>query len=72
MPKDFIEKMAKYVAFLNRERDKWYEETTWEEMVNLFDLKIEACRDICSMFGVRAEVWREAKKIYDWESGDAK
>lgn len=71
MPKDFIGKMAKYVAFLYREADQWKHETGWMETVNLFMTKIETARDICAMFGVRAEVWREAKKIYDRESGDA-
>lgn len=67
MPKDFIEKMAKYIAFLYRERDVWEHETGWTETVDLFELKIEACRDICTMFGVRTEVWKQAKTIYDWE-----
>lgn len=71
MSKDFVEKMAKYLSFLHRERDVWNHETGWTETVKLFDDKIETVRDICSMFGVRAEVWKQAKTIYDWESGDA-
>lgn len=71
MPKDFVEKMAKYVAFLYREEDLWDLKTGRKETVNLFGLKIEAASDICSMFNCRAEVWREAKKIYDFEEGDA-
>lgn len=70
MPNDFISKMAHCVAFLYHERDLWREETKWEETANLFELKIETCRDICAMFGVRTEVWREAKKIYDWEESE--
>lgn len=70
MPRDFIEKMARYVAFLHREIDVWNIETNWPEKADLFNLKIEACSDICSMLNCRSEVWREAKKIYDWESGD--
>lgn len=70
MPKDFVEKMAKYVAFLYREADQWKHETGWTETVKLFDDKIETVRDICAMFGVRAEVWKAAKKIYDWEDNE--
>lgn len=68
MPNDFISKMAKYVAFLNREADIWEHETDCKDATSVFYDKIETCRDICTMFGVRSEVWREAKKIYDWEA----
>lgn len=66
MPKDFIEKMAKYLSFLFREREMWIHETGWTETVTLFNDKIETVRDICAMFGVREEVWEKAKEIYDW------
>lgn len=72
MPNDFVEKMAKYVAFLHREQDMWMLETDWTEAAKVFGLKIEACCDICTMFGVREEVWNKAKEIYDWESEDEK
>lgn len=67
MPNDFISKMAKYIAFLYRERDVWEDATDRRDMVDLLAAKIETVRDICAMFGCRAEVWREAKKIYDFE-----
>ncbi len=70
MPKDFIEKMAKYLSFLFREREMWKHETSWTETVNLFNDKIETVRDICAMFGVRDEVWKKAKEIYDWEDNE--
>lgn len=66
MPNEFISKMAKYVAFLYREADIWEHETGWTETVNLFMTKIETVRDICAMFGCRAEVWAEAVKVYDF------
>lgn len=70
MPNDFISKMAKYIAFLHRERDVWEDATDRRDMVDLFATKIETCRDICAMFGCRAEVWKEAKKFYDWEDNE--
>lgn len=66
LPEEFISKMAKYVAFLYREVDVWSHETTNRNTVSLFNDKIEAARDICTMFNCRADVWREAKKIYDF------
>ena len=66
MPEDFISKMAKYVAFLYREADVWKRETGRIDMVNLFMMKVEAVRDICTIFGCREEVWSEALKIYQF------
>lgn len=69
MPNDFISKMAKYVAFLYRQADVWEDETDRRDMVDLFATKLETCRDICAMFDCRTEVWREARKIYNFEEG---
>lgn len=67
MPNDFISRMARYVAFLYRERDVWDDATDRRDMVDLFTIKLETVRDICAMFSCRAEVWREVKTIYDFE-----
>lgn len=64
IPNDFISKMAKYIAFLYRELTVWKAETNRQDMITLLVDKIEACRDICTMFECRTEVWVEAKKIY--------
>lgn len=67
MPKDFVDKMAKYVAWLRREADVWEEATDRQDMVDLFATKLETCRDICAMFGCRAEVWKKVEEIYDFK-----
>lgn len=67
MPKDFIERMARYVAFLYREEKVWEESTDRQDMVDLFASKIETVRDICAMFGCRAEVWKAAQEIYNFK-----
>ena len=66
MPNDFIPKMARYVAFLQREADVWYYERNDREMSSYFLEKVDTVKDICTMFGVTSEVWREAKKIYNF------
>lgn len=64
MPEDFISKMAKYVAFLSREADRWELEAERKDMRDQFMAKIETAMDICAMFGCRESVQAEAEKIY--------
>lgn len=66
MPNEFISKMARYVAFLQREADVWYYEGDRRDMSSYFLEKVDTARDICAMFGCVKDVWDEAKKIYDF------
>ena len=66
MPEDFISKIAKYVAFLYRGSDVLKHQTRRIDTADLFMTKVEAVRDICTIFGCREEVWSEALKIYQF------
>lgn len=66
MPNDFIPKLARYVAYLQREADVWSYEEGRKDMSSYFLEKVDTVRDICAMFGCISEVWAEAKKIYDF------
>lgn len=66
MTRDLVIKLAKYVAFLYMEADKWKEETNQQDNVDYFMTKIETVKDICSMIGCRDDIWTEAAKIYDF------
>ena len=68
MPENFINKMAHFVAFCHSRADSYYYDDDYkgEDMINLYMTKIDAARDICTMFECISEVWAEAKKIYDF------
>lgn len=63
MPKEFIKKMGKYLAFLQRQLDS-YRESDYEDMVGFCATKINAVRDICVIFKCVKDVWDEAGSIY--------
>ena len=69
MPEEFITKMARYVAYCHRMADAWYysgKDDSEQSMVDLFMTRCDTAGDICAMFGCIPDVWREAKKIYDF------
>ena len=67
MPVEFIERMGKYVAFLQRQMAGYFGEPGREDMVGFYSTKIETARDICVIFGYETEVFAEACK---WYKGD--
>lgn len=64
---DIVPSLARYLAFITRERDVWRAEETETslDIANMFDAKIETIRDICAMFDCRDAVWKESMKIYN-------
>jgi len=72
MPENFVSTMAKYLAFLAREKDMWEAEDidTCQDVAGLISMKIETVRDICAMFNCRDAVWKESMKIYNPKGQD--
>ena len=64
MTEEFVQKMASYLAFLFRERDRWREVSESDAKVRYFGAKIEAVMDICSMFNCRSKVLQRLEKYY--------
>ena len=64
MPTEFIEKMAKYIAFLQHQYDVYRGESGKEDMAEFYSTKLSAARDICILFKCAPEIYSEVRRIY--------
>ena len=68
MNDEFIQKMARYVAFLSREKDMWANAAERQDRAVFFAIKLKTVSDICAMFDCRDTVWKQAEEFYTPES----
>ena len=64
MNDEFIQKMARYVAFLSREKDIWANAAERQDMADIFATKLETVLDICAMFDCKDSVLEQAVEFY--------
>lgn len=57
---EFIDKMARYVAYLERMSYPDREGEVYRALAHECEIKLEAARDICKMLGYEEEVWEAA------------